>query len=69
MGALANTGGRGEFTHDPAAVFESYDMDGSGTLDFMEFRYAVGDLGIGLLPSECDKLCKAVDTDGNGTIR
>lgn len=51
-----------------AEVFDEFDTDGSGTIDFDEFAHMLQALGIYIPPSKVLKYFKRIDTDNSGEI-
>ena len=49
-------------------MFASFDTDGNGTLDTLEFRFALDGLGIDLTDEALIGLFATIDTDGSGDI-
>ena len=45
-----------------------YDRNGNGTIDPVEFRYAMKELGLHLKEEELTQMVKYFDRDGNGKI-
>jgi len=63
---LANRGAKGML--GLKRQFKILDTDGSGTLDFTEFRRALDDYRVGCTGSEADQLFAIFDRDRNGRI-
>lgn len=52
----------------PAEVFDMFDTDGSGRMDFDEFTVMFHSLGMYLPPATMAKYFKQIDVDGSGEI-
>ena len=52
----------------PEELFEKYDADGSGGIDFEEFKIMLPELGVVLSEAKAFKYFRQCDTDGGGEI-
>ena len=59
---------KARFGHDLHGIFEKFDKDDSGGLDFNEFQQALSDLGAHLTPEQQDAVFKHFDPNGEGKI-
>ena len=58
----------GRVINDIASMFEAMDADGSGGLDYVEFKEGLRALDIALGPKQMAALIEALDGDGDGEI-
>ena len=49
-------------------MFAQFDIDGSGSIDFDEFKLCLPQLGHDLSEAKADKYFRQCDTDGSGEI-
>ena len=52
----------------PRAIFDKYDLDGSGAIEVAEFRHMCYDMGYFLSDKELALDVKLLDVDGDGEI-
>jgi len=52
----------------PEEVFKEFDTDGSGTIDFEEFREMLDRLNFNMTEAKALKYFRSLDTDGSGSI-
>ena len=58
----------GKLMRDAEHVFSILDTDGSGKLDYEEFRVALKRMGLGLSPNQVGQLIEVMDRDRDGFI-
>ena len=58
----------GKKLKDIKSVFQAIDKDGSGDLDYDEFKVAMNRLGLGLTDEQIVQCIEVLDKDGDGEV-